>query len=107
MGEHNVGRDLDERQSRAFMKAMLDDVRALEQMLDTGMIESGVRRLGAEQEMFLVDSAFRPSPLAGEVLKRAGDPRLTNEIARFNLEANLSPVMLGGRCFRVLRPHLL
>ena len=40
---------------RAFTKALLKDLQALEQMLEEGLIESGVRRFGCEQEMFLVD----------------------------------------------------
>ncbi len=69
-------------------------------MLDEGRIESGVRRIGAEQEMFLVDRHMRPAPVAQEVLGRVGDPRLTTEIARFNLEANLTPRLLEGDCLR-------
>ena len=37
------------------MRAILADLRALERMLDEGMFETGVRRIGAEQEMFLID----------------------------------------------------
>jgi hypothetical protein len=44
MGEQDVNQVLDERQQRAFMKALLDDLRALELMLEGDMIESGVRR---------------------------------------------------------------
>ncbi len=29
-------------------------------MLDKGMVESGVSRIGAEQEMFLVNQAHQP-----------------------------------------------
>jgi CBS domain-containing protein/gamma-glutamyl:cysteine ligase YbdK (ATP-grasp superfamily) len=99
MGEHHVKQDLDDRQLRAFMRALLADLRALELMLDGGQFERGVRRIGAEQEMFLVDAAMRPAFVADEVLRRVGDQRLTTEIARFNLEANLTPLLLGGDCF--------
>lgn len=58
MGEQGVDQVLDEHQWRAFMKALLDDLRALEQMLECDQIESGVRRVGAEQEMFLVNSSL-------------------------------------------------
>ncbi len=98
MGEHEVNKQLDDRQLRAFMKALLDDVNALEHMLDTDCFETGVRRIGAEQEMFLVDEDMRPAPVVMEVLERANDPRLTTELARFNLEANASPRDLGGKC---------
>src|SRR5579885_733359 len=91
MGEHPVDQQSDDRRVGAFMKALLADLRALEVMLETGRFESGVRRIGAEQEMFLVDREMRPAPVAADVLKRVADPRLTTEIARFNLEANLTP----------------
>lgn len=106
MGEHNVEQELDEQKLQAFMKALLDDLRALGYMLDNDLIESGVRRIGAEQEMFLVDERLRPAPVAVEVLKRAKDPRLTTEIARFNLEANLSPQGLNGDCFGRMEEEL-
>jgi CBS domain-containing protein/gamma-glutamyl:cysteine ligase YbdK (ATP-grasp superfamily) len=102
MGEHHVEEVSDGRKERAFVRALLNDTAALERMLDGNLIESGVRRIGAEQEMFLVDRHMRPAPVAQEVIARAGDPRLTTEIARYNLEANLSPRLLEGDCFRRL-----
>lgn len=105
MGEHNV-EQFDETSSQAFMKALLDDLRALEYMIEHDLLESGVARIGAEQEMFLIDSSCRPAPLCLEVLEIAKDSRLTTEIARFNLEANLPPLVLRGRCFYQLEQEL-
>jgi len=106
MGEHNVEQQFDEKKSQAFMKALLEDLRALEFMIETDRMETGVTRIGAEQEMFLVDRNLRPAPISLEVLERAKDPRLTTEIARFNLEANLSPLPLTGRCFSKMEQEL-
>jgi CBS domain-containing protein len=106
MGEQDVDRALDEHQQRAYMKALLDDLRALERMLEGDMLESGVRRIGSEQEMFLVDSNLGPAPVGEEVLARVGDGRFVAEIARFNLEANLTPHLLGGRCFGRMEEEL-
>jgi hypothetical protein len=53
MGEHRVQSDITGEQLRLFMKSLLTDLQALETMLRDGMIESGVRRIGAEQELFL------------------------------------------------------
>src|SRR5687767_3853398 len=99
MGEHTVEQNIDEKKSQAFMKALLEDLRALAFMLEAGRVESGVTRIGAEQEMFLVDRYLRPAPVSLEVLEQTNDPRLTTEIARFNLEANLTPLELKGKCF--------
>lgn len=106
MGEHNVEQQLDEQKSQAFMKALLEDLRALEFMIETDRLETGVTRIGAEQEMFLVDRNMRPAPISLEVLERAQDARLTTEIAMFNLEANLTPVLLTARCFSELEQEL-
>jgi CBS domain-containing protein len=105
VGEHNV-EQYDERKYQAFMKALLEDLRALAFMLEEGRVESGVRRIGAEQEMFLIDNDMRPAPRSMEVLAKADEPRLTTEIARFNLEANLTPRLLTGSCFRQMEAEL-
>jgi CBS domain-containing protein/gamma-glutamyl:cysteine ligase YbdK (ATP-grasp superfamily) len=106
MGEHHVEQQFDEKKSQAFMKALLEDLRALEFMIETDRFESGVTRIGAEQEMFLVDRNMRPAPISLEVLERAKDPRLTTEIARFNLEANLTPLLLTNNCFGKMEVEL-
>src|SRR5881392_3907856 len=106
MGEHNVEQEVDQKKAQAFMKAVLDDLRALAFMLDNNGVESGVTRIGAEQEMFLIDRDLRPAPLSTEVLERTKDPRLTTEIARFNLEANLNPLLLTGFCLSEMEREL-
>ena len=102
MGEQNVKLNDDELTHQAFMKSLLNEVHALERMLDTGLIESGVRRIGAEQEMFLVDKAHKPALKAMEVLDIVDDERFTHELGLFNLEANLSPHRLGGNCLSLM-----
>lgn len=100
MGSKDVHIAVDQQELRVFTQALLRDVRALERMLDTGLIESGVRRIGLEQEMFLVDEVHRPAPVAVEALERIQDPRVTSEIGRFNLECNAAPMLFGGDCLR-------
>ena len=59
-----------------------------------------MRRIGAEQELFLVDQAWRPAPVALEVLDAVEDPHFTTELGRFNLEINLDPLSFTGDCLR-------
>ncbi|MFQ5491679.1 MAG: glutamate-cysteine ligase family protein [Phycisphaerae bacterium] len=110
MGTQSVESYSDPAKLRLFMKAVLSDLRALEKIIADGTIESGVRRIGAEQELFLVDKYWKPAPLAMEVLERLDDPAFTTELARFNLEFNLPPVTFGGDCLRrmehALHDHL-
>lgn len=95
MGQDVSGTRTTPEQTRAFSKALLRDLRALERMLSDGLIESGVRRTGVEQEMFLVNEGWRPTPAALEVLERLDGPFGT-ELALFNLEANVEPHLLEG-----------
>ncbi len=98
MGEQEVSDVSDQRALQAFTKALLEDVHALELLLEKDMIESGISRVGAEQEMFLVDDGMRPALIAPEILQDLNHPLLTNELARFNLELNLLPLPFGGDC---------
>jgi CBS domain-containing protein len=106
MGDLNVSSEQSEQQSKLFMKALLADLTALEQMIEAGRIESGVRRIGVEQELFLVDDALQPKPVAQEVLAAVDDPRLTTEAGKFNLEANLTPQKFAGNCLQRLEHEL-
>lgn len=96
MGEQKVSDILDAGARRRFTQRLLADLRALEILLEEGAIESGVHRLGAEQELFLVDSGWRPAPLALELLAELDDPAFTTELGLFNLEYNLDPIPIGG-----------
>jgi CBS domain-containing protein len=98
MGEQDVRRESEAEEIRVFLKHLLNDVRAFEKMLEEDLFESDVRRIGAEQELFLVDAHWRPAPLAMEVLERLNDPHCTTELGRFNLEFNLDPLVYGGSC---------
>ncbi len=88
---------LDGERQREFMAALLDDLRALEHMLATNMFESGVRRIGAEQELFLLTPSWKPARGVLQVLDRLKpDPHYTTELGQFQLEVNCDPQLLGG-----------
>src|SRR6188508_1453323 len=106
MGEKNVTKSYDEGQMREFTRTVLNDLQALEMLLSGGQIEEDVLRIGAEQEMFLVDSSMHPSPIVSEVISEAKDGRLTTEIGRFNLEANLTPRLFSGSCLNEMEAEL-
>jgi len=106
MGDKNVSTQADKSRMREFTLAVLEDLQALEKMLESGQMEDGARRIGAEQEMFLVDSAMHPAPLALEIIQDAKDARLTTEIGRYNLEANLTPLDFTGDCLNRLEKEI-
>lgn len=97
---------LDDAQLRACTAAVLEDLQALELLLAEDRIETGVRRIGAELEMFLVNSSMHPAPLGPEVRRDTNDERITGELARYNLEANATPQPFGGTCFSAMHREL-
>ncbi len=90
----------------SFMDAVLDDLRALRQMLEQGLIESGPPRIGVEQELFLVDESWQPAPVGPRILEDNRNPHLTPELGRFNLEINFDPVEFRGGCLEELERQL-
>lgn len=107
MGDQSVATSASETRMRAFTRAVLEDLHGLERMIRQDRFEKGVRRIGAEQEMFLVDASRQPASVAMEVLDRLKEEkRITTELARFNLEANLSPQVFGDRCLRRMEDEL-
>lgn len=89
------GRLEGERQ-REFMSAILADIRALERMIAENRFDSGVRRIGAEQEMFLIDEHWRPARGVLKLLDALKDGHYTTELGQFQLEANCDPQTLSG-----------
>jgi len=106
MGEQKVEAEFAGPDRRRFMRAILRDLQALEAMLANGMIEEGVRRVGAEQEVFLVDRHWHPSPGALKAIELAKDSHLTTELGLFQLECNLDPQLFGGDCFSRMEHQL-
>lgn len=101
MGEQKVSLVSDQKQMQKFVKSLLQDVNALEYMLENDWFESDVVRIGAEQEMVMVDKqTYKPSLVAMEALERMQQyPWVETELAKFNLETNLEPRIFEKDCF--------
>ena len=91
---------------QSFMDSVLDDLRALRQMLEQGRIGSGPPRIGIEQELFLVDDSWQPAPVGPQILEDNRNPRVTPELGRFNLEINFDPLEFRGGCLEELERQL-
>lgn len=98
MGERNIHENTPSEQVRSFTRALLEDLQAIERIIDEGLIETHVRRIGAEQEMFLVDRTMRPALTVLPILERLNHPQFTTELGLFNLETNVNPYHFGGDC---------
>ena len=100
MGEAKVKVVRDQKQMQNFVRHLLRDVEAFDYMLKNDWFESDITRIGAEQEMCLVDKhTFKPACINMEVIEKLGDwENVTTELAKFNLETNLTPLEFTGNC---------
>lgn len=105
MGEQKVSLVKGARQMQKFVRSLLKDVRSLEYMLENDWFDNDVTRIGAEQEMVLVDKeSFKPAPIAMQALESMSEyPWVETELATFNLETNLEPRVFEGKCFSLLQ----
>lgn len=92
----DVDGQVDGKRRREFMAAILADLRAIERMLRDGMFETGVRRIGAEQEMFLIDRSWTPARGVLPMLEKLKDSHYTTELGQFQIEANADPQPFAG-----------
>jgi gamma-glutamyl:cysteine ligase YbdK (ATP-grasp superfamily) len=80
---------------------------ALELLLERPGFGCGEASIGAELELYLLDSEGRPLPKNVAIQKQFDDSQLTLELNRYNLEYNLSPVKVTGAPFSFLEQQML
>ncbi|MEU8201135.1 glutamate--cysteine ligase [Streptosporangium sp. NPDC049046] len=85
-----------------FRGKLAEQLDTLREVLARPGFGAGPATIGAELEMFLITPEGRPLPRNHEVRVAADDDRLTLELGRFNLEANLTPLPIAGRPFTAL-----
>ena len=107
MGLKSVSIISSSKEKERFVKYLLNDIKALEFMIDRDMIEKGIQRIGAEQELCLVDATWRPAPIILDILPKIKDNHFTTELAKFNLEINLDPIEFKTNCLSILESNLL
>ena len=106
MGEFRVNQIDNDQQRAAFYHDMIRDLEAFDIMLNEGLIEDRSDVIGAEQELCIIDRIGDPASSALSYLNRITDPHYTNELALFNLEINLDPLRLNGRCFTTMEDNI-
>jgi gamma-glutamyl:cysteine ligase YbdK (ATP-grasp superfamily) len=89
--------EFDDEDRRRFSDRLARSLEVLAELVDRPGFGEGAPSLGAELEVSLVGEDGRPLLRNTEVLKGSVDPRLTVELDRFNLEANLRHGPLAGR----------
>lgn len=108
MGVANVRLPGSDEQRREFVRCILNDLQALEYMIENDWFETDVVRIGAEQEMCLVDKdTFKAAPVNLKVLEKLKQyPWADTELAKFNLETNMTPHVFTGSAFSDMQTEL-
>ncbi|NNC49906.1 MAG: CBS domain-containing protein [Flaviramulus sp.] len=106
MGELNVAKLRTKKDRANYIYHLINDIEALDIMIEKGMIEDGPLRIGAEQEFCIVNNQFLPESNSLELLKEIDDNHFTTEIGNYNLEINLDTLELTGDCFSKLHQQL-
>lgn len=110
MGESRVKLADSQEEVQRFMKNVLKDLRALDRMLEEGhWFETDPIRIGAEQELCLVNQQAKAWPRSMEILDKLqnqGAEGFTTEFAKFNLEINLEPLAFTGNCLSQMEQNL-
>lgn len=106
MGSQSVKAIRNIKQRKEFISQLLKDIEALEMMIETDAFEKGIQRIGTEQELVIVNKNYRPSLNALKILEKINDEHFTTELGLFNIEANLDPIKLKGKCFSELEHDL-
>ena len=105
MGEQKVSLVEDQKQMHHFVRSLLNDVQALQYMIDNDWFEKGITRIGAEQEMCMVHNEnYKPASIAMEALDNMKEYEwVETELAKFNLETNMEPRELKGKCLSLMQ----
>ena len=106
MGDQRVNKFEDSNKKRAFTKNILNDLKALECLIEENKFETETQRIGAEQELGLVGKDWYPAMNYNKILKEVNDERFTTELGRFNIEINLDPFEYKGDCFSKMQNQL-
>ncbi len=92
---------------QAFQNKLHHCLEALEQVLERPGFGQGEPSIGAELELYLLDSDGRPVPENLAVKEAYDDPTLTLELNRYNLELNFPPLAGAGSPFTALQQQIL
>ncbi|MBD3628404.1 CBS domain-containing protein [Cyclobacterium sp.] len=106
MGEQKVNTDRKASERKKFLKNLIHDIEALDQMIRQGMIEKEVQRIGAEQEFALINKHYKPSKNGPLILGKLDNSHFTSELAMYNLELNLDPQELKEGCLFKMEKQL-
>lgn len=106
MGDQGVRSITDLKERANFLRHILHDIDAFDKMIEERKFESGIQRIGAEQEFCITNRNWEPEDASEELLEALNDEHFTTELAKYNLELNLDPEELKADGFEKVEAQL-
>lgn len=106
MGQEIVRARFQREDFREFRRRLKAETELLGEYLRAGRVSDEPPRIGLELEVWLVDRDGRPAPCSDQLLAGVTEPRIENELGRFNLELNTDAHPLAGTPFSDLAAEL-
>jgi gamma-glutamyl:cysteine ligase YbdK (ATP-grasp superfamily) len=107
MGEAVYKDEFSPAEYREFSLRLENQLEVLRDVLSGESFNRWQPTIGAELEVYLADTQFLPAPVNEELLTRFNHQQLTEELNKYNLEFNLSPVAATGSPFGALERELV
>lgn len=102
MGQHFDKDSFSPQEHDEFRVRLQQQVETLKPLLQQAEYSKQDASLGAELEIYLLNKDCAPSPSNVELLNALNHPLLTEELNKFNLEFNMSPVSAKGSPFTAM-----
>ncbi len=99
MGQEITHEHFTEQERAQFLQRLRDETRLLREQFAAGAFANDALVAGFEIEGWLVDNHYRPAPVNQAFLDKLNSPLATPELARFNIELNVEPLLLTGDVF--------
>ena len=106
MGQEITHEQFTEQERRQFAERLRAETALLREQFAAGLFASSAPVAGFEIEGWLVDQAWRPAPVNQAFLEVLDSPLAMPELARFNIELNVEPLLLTDDVFRHFEQRL-
>lgn len=106
MGQEVIHSHFSKEEIEEFAKRIKIETQLLEEKLEAGYFSSKKPVGGFEVEAWLVDQSLRPAPINQKFFENFNNPMATHELAKFNIELNIIPLSIQGRCFHQFEHEL-
>ncbi len=99
MGQEITHESFTEQERAQFQTRLREETALLRARFEAGGFSRAPLVAGFEIEGWLVDADYRPNPVNRAFLEVLDSPLATPELARFNIELNVEPLLLAGDVF--------